>query len=135
MRGVKFDRKVAWVLLALGLLASGASSLFELYGKFWWFDEFLHLEIPFALTLLIGLYGYGAVLTGARDHGLLLALATAGLGVALAAVWEVWEWIYDQFTQPNSILGKTDTIIDIVMGIVGSVAAGYLCVRTFRRGR
>lgn len=135
MHSVKFDRKVAWVLLAVGLLASAASSLFALYDKLWWFDEVLHLELPLALSLLIGLYGYGVVLTGARDHGLLLVLAIAGLGISLAAVWEVWEWIYDQLVMPNAILGKTDTIIDMVMGTVGSLAAGYVCLRTLRRGK
>lgn len=135
MHSVKFDRKVAWVLLAVGLLASAASSLFALYDKLWWFDEVLHLELPLALSLLMGLYGYGVVLTGARDHGLLLVLAIAGLGISLAAVWEVWEWIYDQLVMPNAILGKTDTIIDMVMGTVGSLAAGYACLRTLRRGR
>ena len=135
MHSVKFGRKVAWGLLAVGILASAASSLFGLYNKIWWFDEVLHMEIPLALALLIGLYGYGVVLTGARDHGLLLILAIAGLGVSLAAVWEVWEWIYDQFVRPNAILGKTDTIIDMVMGTIGSVAAGYWCLRTLRRGR
>lgn len=132
MRGMKADRRVAWVLLAVGLLASGASSLFGLYGKIWWFDEVLHFELTLALTLLVGLYGYGAVLTGARDHGLLLVLTIAGLGLSLAALWEVWEWLYDQFVRPNAILGKTDTIIDMVMGTVGAVAAGYACLRTLR---
>ena len=135
MHSVKFDRKVAWVLLAVGLLASAASSLFGLYDKLWWFDEVLHLELPLALSLLMGLYGYGVVLTGARDHGLLLVLAITGLGISLAAVWEVWEWIYDQLVMPNAILGKTDTIIDMVMGTVGSLVAGYACLRTLRRGR
>lgn len=135
MRSMEFDRTVAWILLVVGLLASGASSLFELYSLIWWFDEVLHLELVLALTLLVGLYGYGAVLTGARDHGLLLVLSIAGLGLALAAVWEVWEWIYDQFVRPNAILGKTDTIIDMIMGAVGAVAAGYACLRTLRRGR
>ena len=133
MHSVKFGRKVAWGLLAVGILASAASSLFGLYNRIWWFDEVLHLEIPLALTLLMGLYGYGVVLTGVREHGLLLVLTVSGLGLALAAAWEVWEWIYDQFVQPNAILGKTDTIIDMVMGAIGSIAAGYACLRTLRR--
>ena len=119
----------------MGILASASSSLFGLYNKIWWFDEVLHLEIPLALTLLMGLYGYGVVLTGVREHGLLLVMTIAGLGIALAAVWEVWEWIYDEFVQPNAILGKTDTIIDMIMGTIGAVAAGYWCLRTLRRGR
>ena len=132
MQNVTALRVLGWVLLAVGLLASGASSLLELYSKLSWFDELLHMEIPLALTLLLGLYGYGAVLTGAREHGLLLVLTIAGMGLSLAAVWEVWEWIYDQFVRPNAILGKTDTIIDMVMGAVGSLAAAYACLRVLR---
>lgn len=135
MQSVKVVRGVAWGLLVVGLLASGASSIFELYSALPWFDEVLHLEIPLALTLLMGLYGYGVVLTGAREHGLLLVLTIAGMGLALAAVWEVWEWIYDQLVRPNAILGKTDTIIDMVMGAMGSLAAGYACLRALRGGR
>ena len=135
MHSVELDRKIAWGLLAVGILASAASSLFGLYNKIWWFDEVLHLEIPLALTLLMGLYGYGVVLTGAREHGLLLVLTIAGLGIALAAVWEVWEWVYDQFVGPNAILGKTDTIVDMVMGTIGATAAGYACLRALRGGR
>ena len=133
MKTIEENRVMAWGLLVLGLLASGASSLFDLYSKIWWFDEVLHLELVLALTLLAGLYGYGAVLTGAREHGLLLVLTIAGVGMALGAAWEIWEWIYDQFVQPNAILGKTDTIVDLVMGAVGAVAAGYLCLRVLKR--
>lgn len=135
MQSVRVVRGVAWVLLTVGLLASGASSLFELYSALPWFDEVLHLELTLALTMLVGLYGYGVVLTGVREHGLLLILTIAGMGLALAALWEVWEWVYDQFVRPNAILGKTDTIIDMVMGTVGSLAAGYACLRALRGGR
>lgn len=135
MQSVKALRGAGWVLLVVGLVASGASSYFELYSRLPWFDEVLHLEIPLALTLLVGLYSYGVVLTGAREHGLLLVLTIAGMGLALAAVWEVWEWAYDQFVRPNAILGKTDTIIDMILGAIGALAAGYACLRALRGGR
>lgn len=133
MNAINQNRAVAWGLLVVGLLASGASSLFELYSLIWWFDEFLHLELLLALTLLVGLYGYGVVFTGLREHGLLLVLTIAGAGLALGALWEIWEWAYDQFVRPNAILGKTDTIIDMIVGAIGAVAAGYWCLRVLRR--
>lgn len=82
----------------------------------------------------MGLHGYGTVLTGARNHGVLLVLAIVGLGLALGAFWEIWEWVYDEILRPNAILGKTDTIVDMIVGAVGAVAAGYPCLRTLGKG-
>lgn len=76
----------------MALLASAASSAFELYEKYWWYDEALHGYFTFALTLVLALYAYGALLTGRRRHEVLLVLTLAGLGLAPGALWEMAEW-------------------------------------------
>jgi hypothetical protein len=60
----------------------------------------------------LGLFACGAVLTGAHNQRLFPILATGSLG--LGVLWEVFEWVYDQFARPNVILGKKDTILDLV---------------------
>ena len=44
-------------------------------------------------------------------------------------LWEVFDWVYDQFVRPNVILDKMDTILDLVADARGSLAAGYVCSR------
>jgi hypothetical protein len=80
------------------------------------------------LTLPVALLLYEVVLTGARTHRFLFVLTVASLGVAVGVLWEIAEWAYDQMVPENAILGKMDTIIDLIMDILGAVAAGIVSV-------
>ncbi len=123
------NRKLVWGLVAIALATSAVGSIFDLYDSFWWFDKALHAYTMFAYTLALGLFAYGAVLTGAHNQRLFLILAIGSLGLALGVLWEVFEWVYDQFVRPNVILGKTDTVLDLVADALGSLAVGYVCSR------
>ena len=126
------QKAITWGLVVLALLMSAASSLFEWYDVFGWYDEVLHFYMSFAVALLLALYAYGTVLTGRRRYEALLVLAVAGLGLAAGAIWEVWEWLYDLFTTNNSILGKTDTMIDLCLDLAGSTLAGIVSLPLLR---
>ncbi len=95
----------------------------------------VHAYTIFAITLVLGLFLYGAALIRAGDHTLLLVLVIASVGLAIGALWEVAEWAYDQVVSGNAIRGKTDTIIDLVMDTIGALAAGGLAVRMVGRKR
>lgn len=125
---LKSDRPPALVnlLVVMAGLVNAAGFVWDLYQKLWWFDEAVHLYTLFALTLLLGTVGRRSLLTGARDHRLLAILAVASFGVAIGALWEIAEWGYDRFTPGNSIKGKRDTIIDMIMDSIGAVIAGWL---------
>ncbi len=127
------SRAVAWIIIGIAVLANIAGYMFNLYDQFWWFDEVLHSYTIFAVTLLLGLLAYGVVLTGHDNHHLLLVLMIASIGLAIGGLWEVAEWAYDQATAPNSILGKTDTIIDLIMDSVGAVGAGLLSLGMLKK--
>lgn len=133
MYTTRTNRIVAWGLLVVALLASAASSLFGLYEKYWWYDEALHGYFTFALTLVLALYAYGALLAGRRRHEVLLILTLAGLGLALGTLWEMAEWAYDQAVNNNAILGKKDTIIDMIMDLIGGLTAGYVGLRMLKK--
>lgn len=135
MKAKRANRVTAWALLTVAVLISAASSVFDLYETFWWFDEALHCYFTFAITLVLALYSYGALLTGRRRHEILLILTLAGLGIALGVLWEMVEWVYDLLTPSNSILGKTDTMIDLTMDMIGGVLSGIVSVRMLARGR
>src|SRR5215210_7736150 len=130
------NRTLAWSLLALALLASLVSSVFELYEKFWWLDEALHSYFTCSLTLVLALYAYGKMLTGRYQHRVLLVLSIAGLGLACGSLWEIAEWGYDQTVSSEAIYGTTlpitdmtDTMTDLIMNLAGSLAAGITSLR------
>ena len=123
-------------LLAVALLASLASSVFNLYEKFWWLDEALHTYFTFSLTLVLALYAYGKVLAGRQHHQILLVLSIAGLGLAFGSLWEIAEWGYDQTVSSEAVYGTTnpitdlsDTVSDMIMNLAGSLAAGITSLR------
>lgn len=127
------NRKLAWGLLLVAAAVNAAGYLFNLYPRFVWFDEVVHAYTTFALTLVLALYLYGVVLTGARRHPLLLVLVIASVGLALGALWEVAEWAFDQLVAGDVIKGKPDTIVDLIMDTGGAVAAGWMA-RSMVRG-
>ena len=130
------NQTLALSLLALALVASLASSVFNLYEKFWWLDEALHTYFTFSLALVLALYGYGKVLTGRHQHRILLVLTIAGLGLACGSLWEIAEWGYDQTVSSETIYGTTnpitdmsDSMTDLIMNLAGSLAAGITSLR------
>ncbi len=127
------NQSVVWIIIGVAVLANIAGYMFNLYEQFWWFDDVLHAYTIFSITLLLGLLAYGVVLTGLHNHKLLLVLMIASIGLAIGGLWEVAEWAYDQITANNSILGKTDTIIDLIMDSVGAVGAGILSLGMIRK--
>ena len=133
MNATRSQQVLAWGLLAAGLAASVAGSLWNLYDKIFWYDEVVHGYNFFALTLVVAIYAYGTVLTGAGGHKLLLVLAITSMGLAMGALWEIAEWTYDQFVRPNAILPKTDTIIDLIVDTAGALAAGTIRLRMLRK--
>lgn len=127
-------KSTAWALLALALAANAAGYLFGLWTHPVWFDEAVHGFTIFALTLVIALYLYGRVLTGARTHALLLTLVIAAVGLGIGGLWEVMEWAYDHwFAAGNAILGKWDTMTDLGYDALGALVAGTVATAMARR--
>ncbi|HEV2146230.1 MAG TPA: hypothetical protein VGR37_02315 [Longimicrobiaceae bacterium] len=121
------EKTTAWILLGVAIAANAAGYFLNWFGQIPWYDDVVHGYTIFALTLVLALYMYGASLTGAADHGFLLVLTVASVGLAVGALWEVAEWAYDQwFARSNAILGKRDTILDLVWDSIGALVAGVI---------
>jgi VanZ family protein len=121
-------RAIAWGFLAIAILVNIGGYGLNLYERFNWFDDVTHAYTSFAITLLLALLLYGDMLAGVRKSPILLILTVASLGVALGALWEIAEWGYDQMTPTNDILGKRDTMIDLILDTLGAVVAGFVSV-------
>jgi len=65
----------------------------------------------------------------------LIVLLLASVGIALGALWELAEWVFDQIAPGDIIKGKHDTLLDIVMNTAGAVLAGVLALKLTRPTR
>lgn len=128
------NRAVVWGFIVIAILVNIAGYWLDLYDRFAWFDEVIHTYTAFSLTLLIALLLYGDVLAGVRRSPILLVLTVASLGVAIGALWEIAEWGYDLVSAGNDILGKRDTMIDLILDTVGAVAAGLVSKEMVKPG-
>lgn len=123
---------IAWGAMTVAILVNAAGYLLDLYERFWWFDDAVHTYTSFTLSLLLALLLYGRVLDGARNYSVLFVLAVAVLGGGIGALWEIAEWGYDQWVPENAILGKTDTMIDLILDTIGALAAGIVSLWMIR---
>ena len=119
--------------IVIAMLANIAGYVWNLYNQIRLFDEILHAFTTFALTLPIALLLYQVILIGAHTRPLLFILTVACLGLAVGAVWEIAEWAYDQIVPGNVILGKNDTMIDLIADAIGSILAGIVSVGMVNR--
>lgn len=126
------EKRTAWILLLIAALANAAGYAFGLWDRPRWFDEAVHGFTTLALTLVLALYLYGRVYTGARTHAVLLTFVIASLGVGIGALWEIAEWAYDQWAAGNVILGKWDTITDLAYDTLGALVAGAMATAMVR---
>lgn len=129
------NQAVVWGCLVIAVLVNIAGYVWNLYDRIRLFDEVLHAFTTFALTLPIALLLYEVILIGPRTRPVLFILTVASLGLAIGAVWEIGEWAYDQVVPGNVILGKNDTILDLIVDLIGSVVAGIVSVGMLRNTR
>ena len=116
---------------ALLLLGASAWAL-HWYQQVSQFDVLVHFLLPGSLAAV----GYfllvqARVLPGVQDPpGALRSWAPVVwvtiVGVSAAVVWEFYEWVFEQINPAGMTVGYTDTIVDLLAGMLGSLAAGGL---------
>lgn len=122
------ERRVVWGLFAVAVGVNIAGYVWNLYEAFGWFGEFLHFYTPLALTLALGVRLYSRGLAEIRERKFILALTVACVGISVGTLWEIAEWGYDRFVPADAILGKTDTIVDLMPDTAGASVAGLVIV-------
>jgi hypothetical protein len=104
-------------------------------------DSLVHFLTPGSLAAVCYfLLVEARLLPDARDSSLrtrswapIVWVATTG--TTAAVVWEYYEWAVEQLNPEGMIVGYTDTVIDILAGMAGSVVAGALVVWWAKRSR
>lgn len=126
----------------VGLLAAAWSGVLDQYEAVAWLDVVMHLVVTglvAAVAHLLLAVRTGAVVDPrtARAAGLggASVLVTAALGITLSVLWEIGEYLGHTYLDPTIYVAYGDTIGDLVMGGLGSAAAGAALVRHGGRAR
>ena len=120
----------------VGLLVAAWCSALQLYQAVAWLDLAVHLVVTglvaaVAQLLLARCTGGVAdphTATGRADR-LGAVVVTTSLGLALAVLWEVGEYVGHTYVDPEIYVGYADTIGDLVAGGLGSAVAGLWLAR------
>lgn len=111
-----------FVIAAL-LNAGGWIGLFYQPGPY---DEITHAFTTFSITLALSFLVYQPMLSIFQSHRWLYILTIISFGIAIGALWEVFEWI------TATINSLDDTIVDLIMDAIGAIAASLLSLRALR---
>lgn len=141
---VSFGAFVLWLIdtgpslaaaTLLALLASAWASLLELYESIAWLDLAAHTVVVALLAAVVtqALLHHRVLATPAR-RWVTIGCAVA-VGLALACVWEMLEWVGHTYIDTAIGVGYDDTISDLATGGAGALIAGTLLARGESRTR
>ncbi len=130
---ISANRPLVWVSLGIGIALGLIGYGFNWWDSVVWYDEVVHAYNGFAFTLWLGLWAYGAVLSGADKHPFGLVFTIVLLGLGLGGAWELLEWGRDHLlTEGNTVLGKMDTMWDLVLDSAGALVAALVVLHVAR---
>lgn len=117
--------------LIIGIAISVWGGPLGLFETFEWYDEVLHVVMsffgaPLLYILLVRLDAlpdlHGGPTPRHRYVGILFA--SFALGLSIGALLEVWEWVANNWFGASNQIGYSDTIADIVIDALASLAGG-----------
>ena len=111
-----------FVIAAL-LNAGGWIGLFYQPGPY---DEIVHAFTTFSVTLALSFLVYRPMLSIFISHRKLYILTIISFGLAVGALWEVFEWL------TATINSLDDTIVDLIMDAIGAIAASLLSLQALK---
>ncbi|MGY1703520.1 hypothetical protein ACI79C_03015 [Geodermatophilus sp. SYSU D00697] len=121
--------------LTLGMALQGFGETLGLYDEFVRFDDLVHFTLPMLTAPVIYIaLARVEVVPDPRDethlqHYIGIGVVTAALGIAVGALWELFEWRSDVWFGTDLSEDNDDTNGDLLRDTLGSlVGAGLLVV-------
>ncbi len=87
------------------------------------YDEITHAFTTFSVTLALSFLIYKPMLSLFWNHRVLYLLTIASFGIAIGALWEIFEWLTQAINSLN------DTIVDLIMDCLGAAMAALLSLQ------
>ncbi|TQN42751.1 hypothetical protein FHU33_2159 [Blastococcus colisei] len=122
------------------MVLQGYGEVLGLYDEFLRFDDLVHVTLPMLTAPVIYIaLARVEVVPDPRDethlpHYVGIAVVTAALGIAVGALWEVYEWRSDAWFGTDLSEGNDDTNGDLVHDTLGSLVGAALLVAWARFG-
>lgn len=123
----------------VGLLVAAWCGALQLYQAVAWLDLVVHLVVTGLVAAVAHLLLARCTRAVVDPHGaagraerLGAVVVTTSLGLALAVLWEVGEYLGHTYVDPEIYVGYADTIGDMVAGGLGSAVAGLWLTRRRR---
>ncbi|MDP9391851.1 MAG: hypothetical protein M3P89_10820 [Actinomycetota bacterium] len=126
--------------LTVAMALQGFGETFHLYDQYVRFDDLVHFTLPMltAPVIYIALARLDVVPDPRSEthlrHYIGIAVITAALGIAVGALWEIYEWRSDAWFGTRLSEGNDDTNGDLVRDSLGSLAGAGLLVVWARFG-
>lgn len=126
------------VIVSLALTQGGEA--LGLYDAWAWYDRVVHFIVPMLAAQVIYLcLARLEVLPDPRQetlkrHDWGMFVVTFALGLAVGALWEIFEMASDEFFGSDLSQGNVDTVGDLLADASGSLTGGALMVLWSRRG-
>jgi hypothetical protein len=126
------------VIVALAFTQGGEA--LNLYDAFPRYDRVVHVLVPMLSSQVFYLcLARLEVMPDPRQetlprHEAGMFVAVFSLGLAVGALWEIFEWTSDGLFASNLSEGNTDTVGDLIADAAGSLAGGALMVLWSKRG-
>jgi hypothetical protein len=127
------------IVYCLLLLVAGWSNVLDLYTSIAWWDVAVHFACTGVIAAMLYLLLARLVIVAEPSDprftvasGIVLVTV---IGLALSALWEMVEWFGHAVISSDIFVAYDDTIGDMAMGGLGSIAAGVVLatVRLTRR--
>lgn len=120
------------LLFIIGMALQAWGNALRLFERIDWWDNLVHLAIPVSATpvLYILLLRLQLVRDIASEQhplhrfGIVVFATTSGLSVA--TIYEIYEYLAVRWLHADLAIGYTDTINDLLLGVVGTQGGGAL---------
>lgn len=125
---------------ALTMFVSTLTGAMGWYEHMMWWDKVAHFVTTGAaaamLCLLFSAWGLvDRLFEPARVlYRTRILVQTATLGLSVAAIWEMMEWIYKDINTNDPPATYLDTMVDLMAGTLGSIAAAVWLLLWVRAG-
>ncbi|MBR2568767.1 MAG: hypothetical protein IKE34_06235 [Paenibacillus sp.] len=124
------------ILLFIALTMMVAN-MFSMYGFIPYLDKIEHL-LSGVILAFVGMYLYSRLIKSHESPGMpahkLGIWFSLWFAIAMAGVWEIYEFTVDHLFGLNSQNGSlTDTMLDMICGTIGAIIAALYLRFTFRK--